>query len=681
MAGCKRKKIEKERLCTRVDLEKIISLLPKTVEDVERMGADSKYLMDEMIKTVGNVKPDERNFANTVRAYDSAKFQFIMNKQILAVIGLLSSDHSLQLAANAQLIQLEQYETEVLQRNLTIYQAFKDYQDLGNDTQRRSTAGRQFLRQMLQKFEHEGVTLPIAQQSEIAALEKDIMHLEGRYNGNIAYDARSLVVTIHDLYGLPQDFIQTLHRNEQGDYILPLNFKTFFMVTENCLVEHTRREFYRAFGQRAYPQNVSILQSLLQKRHQLAEHLDFPHYAAYQLHTQMIKNPKRAEHFLWGVIHELQKYDEKDFTELTKSLPPSVQLTKDGKIKAHDEALLKSWYRKQHFSLNDYEIAQYFPLEHTLEQLLHLFKKFFHIEFVKQEIEPDQLWAPDVLCYQVRSLTNQVILGYLFLDLYSAAYKKTQEPCNVMLLPTIKDDCSIPCAGASVMIASFARPRDDKPALLELSEVKTLFHELGHSLHVLFGSTCFVDFAGTQVVKDFVEVPSQMLEHWLEDEHVIQSISQHWQTGEKLSKDKIQQVLQAQRFGLAGRMLKQAYLALVALHMSMYGHTKDVHKMIEKLHKKIFKHIQYDPHHYLEYNFSHLAHYAATYYTYLWSRVIAADFFEHIKQKGGIMNHEVGKEYTRDILTPGGFVPPHAMIKKFLKRPFNTKAFMSQFNQ
>lgn len=680
ITGCKHKKIEKERLCSRIDLETIVSMLPTTLSDVAKIGTDSQLIMNDMIKSIDNIAPDQRTFANTIRPYDSAKFQFITNKHILGVVATLASDDTLRFAANKELSKLEIYEAEVLQRNTILYHAFKDYRDFGKDAQHKSVILRQFLRQIIDVFEHQGASLPLAMQTQIAGLQKNISDLEARFNGNIVYDSRSLVFALDELHGLPNDFVQQLRQNEQGDYIVPLDFKTFFTVMENCSIANTRREYFRAFGQRAYPQNISVLQSLLQSRHKLAEYLDYPNYASYELHPLMAKNSKRVEKFLWGLIHELQKYDDKDFLELTKFLPDSVELTKDNKLKMYDEAFVKSLYRKNNFDLNDYEIADYFPLDHTLGKLLELFKKFFHVEFIKQEVAQGQLWAPDVICYKVRSLTHQVLIGYLFFDLYSASYKKVQEPLNMMLIPTIKDDCSISCPGASVIVASFDKPSQDKPTLLDISNVRSLFHELGHGLHVLFGSTCFADFAGTQVAKDFVEVPSQMLEHWLEDEQVLQSISKHHITGDSLPKNKIQQILQAEKFGKAGRLLKQAYLGLISLYISMYGHAKDIHKMIERVHKKVFKHVQYDPHYYFEYNFAHLANYGAAYYTYVWSRVIAADLFEHIKQHGGIYNYDVGKEYVRDILVPGGFVPPHVMLKKFLKRPFNTKAFMQQFN-
>ena len=669
---------EKERMCSRVDVERILSFIPHTVDDVALLMARSQQVMNDMILGLDLIKPHERTFSNTVRPYDVAKFQYLMNKNLLTILALLSSNQSIQNAANAQLLSLDRYENDVLARNFSLYQAFKEYAQDGPDIYRKRGANQQFLQKMTQKFERQGMLLPVELRADIIALDKAGNDLAAQFNGNIVYDQRSIIASKKDLIGIPLSFVETLQRNAQGDYIVPIDFQTFFMIMENSESERLRKEYFLAFGQRAYPQNKYVLQELLDKRHQFAQKLGYSDFATYALSDQMIQNPKKAEKFLWQMVHELQKYDQKDFNILTERLPQSVVLTKDKKLKPWDEAFVKSSYRKNHFSVHDYDLAAYFPLEHTVDKLLRIFSTFFYIEFKKETVAPEQLWAPDVECYRVFSLQNQMVIGYLFLDLYKHPYKKIEEPCHLMFVPTIKDDCSIHCAGASVMVAQFSTPTADKPTLLELSDVTSLFHELGHALHALFGASCFVDFSGTQVVKDFVEVPSQMLEYWLEDPQVLQSIGMHYQTGKPLTKKIIEQIVAAQHFGKAGRMLKQSFLGLVALYAYRDGHDKDFHKIVESLYKKVFKHLVYVPDHYFEFSFTNLVNYGPSYYTYMWSRVIAADLFEYIQLRGGIFNPDMGKAYVKDILSQGGFITPQHMIKKFLKRPFNTQAFFRQ---
>lgn len=680
-SGCKHKKTpEKERMCSRVDIERVVCLLPHSVEEVNILGMSSQQVMNDMLFDLETIKAKNRTFANTIRPYEVAKFNFLMNKNVLTILALLSSDSAIQAAANSQILSLDSYESDVLMRNISLYQAFKEYAVDGPDVYSKRGANQQFLQKKIQAFDKQGMLLPFEQRVDMTSLDKEANKLAAQFNGNIVYDKRSIIVSPKDLVGISESFMQTLQRDAKNDYILPIDFETFFMIMENCESEKVRKEYFIAFGQRAYPQNKYVLQELLQKRHKFAQMLGFSDFAAYELSDQMLQNPKKVEKFLWQTVEDLQKYDDRDFARLIEFLPPSVFLSKDKRLKPWDEAFVKSTYRKKHFLVNDYNLAEYFPLDHVLQKMLQIFSSFFYVEFKKEDVAPEQLWGPDVLCYRVYSLSNQMPIGYLFLDLYKHSYKKIQEPCHFMFIPTIKDDCSIRCVGASVMVANFTQQQSDKPTLLEFSEVTSLFHELGHALHALFGAACFVDYSGTQVVKDFVEVPSQMLEYWLEDPMVLQNISKHYQTGRPLSKELIEQILAAQRFGSAGRMLKQAFLGLVSLYAYKEGHKEDLHKIVEKLYKKVFKNLVYEPDHFFEYSFAHLANYGVSYYTYIWSRTIAADLFSYIQLRGGILNSEVGKEYVKEILSHGGFLNPWYMLKKFLKRPFNKQAFLQQFD-
>ena len=660
-------------MCTRITLDQIIEMIPKTVDQVNQLVYEAKDKMNVALRSIGAVKQNDRNYYNTLREYDSAKITFDTNWNILKVLAWLDADSSLQFAANNGVFDLDQYNTEHIERNVVLYDAFKEYKEFGKDSQRQTRNVKMYLDKKIKTFEHNGLLLSVDARAAALAKEQEANDLGARFNGNVTHDIRTIVVPKDELGGVPKSFLDTLQKDQQGNYRLPTDMKTFFTIMENCTYEPTRRTYFLAFGQRAYPTNLPILEQLIQKRNEFAHLLGHTDFATYQYADQMAKTPKRVEQFLWDMVHTLRKQDEHDFMLLTKKLSESVELTKDKKMKPWDEAFIKSYYRKYHFNVNDHDIAQYFPLEHTLDALLDQFKKFFHIDFEQQECE--NLWAQDVICYRVRSMNNQGILGYLFLDLYQREHKQVTEPQYVTLIPTISDDCNIACVGASVMMANLTQSTEEKPTLLDLHDVKLLFHELGHAIHALFGATPFVDVSGTNVVKDFIEAPSQMLEFWLDEPEVLQAISSHYQTGHSLQKDTIEQILAAQAFGESGRVLKQLLLALVGLHLFKAGYDKDIHKIVGKLYKKVFRTIAYEPAHYFELGFSHLANYAASYYMYVWSRVIAADLFHHIKEKG-LSNHQVAQKYIKYILSPGGLRDPNKMLKNFLGRPFNNKAFL-----
>ncbi|MCX5923982.1 MAG: M3 family metallopeptidase [Candidatus Dependentiae bacterium] len=672
-AGCGRKKVAQERICSRIDFERIVSLFPKTVPEVHALTQKSKNDMDLAIELIGDISGCDRTYQNTALAYEQAYFQFFLNAHVLNVLAAASCDAELQAEAYRAVADLGLYKNNVLSRNVTLYQAFGEYQKLGKDTYRKTPSVHYFLHDVMQRFEKEGMKLPVAKRDDLVDLEKEIQDLSSRFESNVSRSASSMVVPQKELYGVSDQSLSSLSKDSNGNYILPVNYPTFCMIMQNCLVESTRKTYFMLFGQQGYPANQTILEALISKRNQYAQMLGYKDFATYQLDDLMAKTPKKAEDFLWKMVKGLQPYEDKDFKELTQHLPPSVQFVGTNQLKPWDQALVKSSYRKKHFDFSDDKISEYFSLDTVIPALLQQFSQFFHIEFEHQKAE--NMWAQDLLCYRVRSLKNQSVIGYIFLDLYKRPLKKITGPCYMMIIPAIRDDCSISCVGSSVVIADFEKPTQCKPTLLKLHEVVSLFHEMGHAVHALFGATRFTQFSGTQVAKDFEHAPSQMLEHWFDQPEVVHAVSRHYQTGAPLSKGMIEKIIASQKFDRADKTLKQSFLGLISLNLFKQNNEKDIHSMIEKMHKKLFKHVAYEQGCYFETSFMALAHdCGAACYMYPWSRVLAADLFAHVKTQG-LANHEMGIRYVSEILSPGGSKNPHDMVKRFLGRSWNSHAF------
>lgn len=681
---CKRK-VELERMCTRVDLKSIEELFPTSVDGILSLAQRSKDIINSAIESIAKVVPKSRNYKNTVLAYEQAYFQFYVNLQVLSVLSMASQDSAIQAASNRAVIDLQQYQLATLSRNESLYKAFKQYQMFGCDAYKKTLSVQYFVKDSIKKFEQSGIALPIERQEKIAQIERDIQGLEAMYYGNTLNDFKDLELSKDELKGLSDQFVARLQKskNKFDHYLLPSNLGTFYTVMENCLVESTRKAYYLMFGQQAYPANESILKLLVDKRYENATLLDYPNFAAYQLDGLMVATPNKAEAFLWEMVKDLQPYDDKDFESITQILPPSVNLEAEGKLKPWDEALVKSWYRKKHFDVNDYQVSEYFDVLKVIPALLQKFSQFFNISFepvykpacqVISE-KSEKLWAKELMTYRVRSTKHQGVLGYIVLDLYSRPFKNIASECHLMVVPAIRDDCSSSCIGMSAVFANLKKPTHETPTLLEFNDVITIFHEMGHALHGLFGATRFTKYSGTNVVSDFVEVPSQMLERWFEDPGVLKFISCHYKTGEPLSDKQILNIIAARKFGRSSRMLKQLFFSLVSLKLFTHGHTEDIHKMIEDLYKRVFRHVAYDKDWFIEMSFAHIVQkYYAAYYGYPWSEVIAADLYNHIKNAGNF-DRDTGSSYVTEILSHGGAKNPNEMLKKFLGRPWNTKSY------
>ncbi len=676
-AGCKRKKVVQERLCSRVDLEQITTLIPKTSEEVYALSAQTIDLLKQAFVKIDHVTAEKRSYANTLLVYEQAYFHFLTYQKILQMLAKLSEDSGIQTAANVALLELDEHVRDLLTRNVTLHQAFDEYEKYGKDPYRHIKPVTFFLDSSFVQFARQGLNVSIPDRNMLVECEQEMNHLAGKFCSNVLHDQRHLIVSPDDVSGFSAEFLSTLSKDDEENYILPTDPATFKQVMQDCRNAQTRREYFLLYYQKGYPHNEVILYDLQNKRQEFAQKLGFDTFAAFQLDLQMIKTPKKAEHFLWSMIKDLQPYDDAEFASMIRYLPSSVALTSDKKLQPWDYDFVMKHYQNKHFKIDDEQISEYFPLYHVLPTMLQQLSRFFHIELEQQEFE--NAWAPDVLCYRIRSMKHQGVLGYLFFDLYEREGKHNDGMEQFMIIPAIRDDCSIPCVGACAVVAHWKKEKN-QTTLLTFKDLQNLYVQMGDALHNIFGATRFSQFSGNQVAYDFATVPSKVLRHWILQPEILQELSHHRRTGIALNRAEMEQLIAREKFGRATKTMKQLFLSLVALH-ACENPTKNMHHVIEKLHKKIFKHCAYVGENYFEMSFLPVADndHAALYYTNMWSDVIAADLFAYI-DKHGIMNHEVGMQYVTEILSPGGSRNAYEMIKRFLGHPFHRKAFFEELS-
>ncbi|MBI2344598.1 hypothetical protein HYV10_00810 [Candidatus Dependentiae bacterium] len=676
LSGCKRKCIEQERMCSRIDMEKIIDLIPKNSEAIQSLVQDTITNFKNVLSEIDVVCPYDRTYLNTVLAYEKAYFLFYMRLQILKLLSSLSDDIQIQLAANLGRQELEEFKNEHLVRNKHLHTAFSQYLELGHDPYHPTKPVQNFLKNAIKKGILQGIDLDLNKRVNLINLTLEMNKLSGQYNGNILHDIRHIVVEKDDLQGLDDSIIQNLHADGKGSYILPSDNNIFNEVMQNCSIESTRKNYFMMFGQIAYPQNDFILNKIIENRKEYANVLGYENFAQYQTQDLVFKNVKKIENFLWSLVKEFQVKNKKEYQKMFRHLPAGVSLSFDGKLKPWDDEYVKASYRKKFFNSNELEVSQYFPLSFVLPQLLRQLEKFFFIKFEAEE--STVLWADKLISYRVRSMKNQAILGYIFFDLYAREGKKVNGSRTFMMIPAVRDDCSIACAGATVVAVQFKSELDNSEVLLKFKDIITLTHEIGQSLQNLFGATRFTVFSGASQQQDFVQVPAMVLEYFLEEPDIIMSLSHHYKTGKTLTREQIDKLVAGYKFGRAGRMLKLIYLSLLSLEF-FKNRTKKVatQRITEFLYKKIFQYVEYDPSFHIEANFPDLVgDIGSIYYVYPVSRIIAADIFSYIKQHG-LLNHETGEKYITDILSFGASAKPQYMIKRFLGHNFSAQPYFS----
>ena len=667
-------KQEKKMINKAFHTQDIISLFSITVDDITTKTPLYITQTQQVIDDIIAVADHERTYANTARPLDEvfSLSNLAIAQRVYEALELLHPNDSIRNAAHDAYITIQAFWVDQVMSNKALYNAFTAYASQQLENEGLSDQQRYFINDTIDSFKREGLSLPDETLAQVNALRKELAALSADFDRNIAQDNRSISVTKEELEGLSNDFIATLKQTDDGLYILGVDYPTYFNVMENCSAAETRKKLYEAFSNRAYPINEEILRTIILKRDELARLLGYIDYAHCDIDSQMAATPERAQAFIDDLTERSAIKTDKEFATLTQTLPDSVKLTVDGKLQPWDTAYVQNMYKKTHYNLDEQKIAEYFPMQKTVEELLDIYRQFFSIDFKKEAAHG--LWDEDVSI--VRVLQDNKVIGTLLLDLYPRPNKYSHAAHTTIVPSTYKPDGTL-IPDVSIVIANFTKATDTKPSLLKRSEVETFFHEFGHALHAILGATEIASLSGTHTKTDFVELPSQMLEEWLIDKEMLKKVSGHYITGQPLPDDIIDTIIELKNLTSGYFVTRQTYLASIALSYFGQGENKNPQSIMQKLHSQIMKHSAFSPENHFYASFGHLTGYGAKYYGYLWSKVFALDIFAEIK-KHGLLNPEIGRKYVKEILGKGGAQDPNELLYNFLGRAPNTQAFFEE---
>ncbi|MEC9072832.1 MAG: M3 family metallopeptidase, partial [Myxococcota bacterium] len=391
-----------------------------------------------------------------------------------------------------------------------------------------------------------------------------------------------------------------------------------------------------------HPENGANLKRLLELRHEYANLLGYPSYAAYVAEDKMIRTSEAIDAFIkkLGTIARPRMEDD---------LKGLLARKKEDQKKAKTIELWDRFYyvgkvRESRFDFDARELRPYFPYTQVQDGILALYGELFQLEFLPDPDAP--VWHPSVRAYQVKEAGEVVARFYLDMHPRDGKYQHAA----MFPIQTGLEDGRLPVAS---LVCNFPDPSDGQ-ALMEHKQVVTYFHEFGHLIHHLLATRGnMVKLAGINVEWDFVEAPSQILEEWAWDPEVLQRFALHVDTREPVPADLVKRMKEAEEFGKGVNVMRQVFYTAY----SYYVHARDPGELdLDAFTGEIFE--RYSPYpdfdgNYVYANFGHLIGYSAIYYTYQWSLVIAKDLFTRF-QKTGFMDMETARDYRQTILEPGG---------------------------
>ncbi len=648
----------------------VVNLFPKTTQDITHIAQWSIDNAKNTLARVRKISAQDRTFDNTARLYDTVNRDLSVTLGTIELLELVSPDKKIRDAAHASSISLRNFFVDLLY-DVTLYQAFQEYIEHQATTEKLTPEERYFLQETMRDFKRNGLHLPAQQLEKLKQLKQKHETLASEFELNIAQDNKTVTIKPDALPGVSADFLAQVSKDKQGNYILKNDHPTYIEVMEHCSNAQTRKTLYRAVNNRAYPKNMKILDDLIAVGDQRAALLGFDSYAALSIDGEMAKTVDQVEEFLENLcVHARKKADE-ELALFLKDLPQGVSLTPEGLLHPWDMMYLKTQYKKKHFDIDERAIAEYFPVEKTIQGIFNIYQQFLGLTF--KLFTPAWAWHQDARVIEVRDL-NAHLRGYIIIDLYPRDNKYSHF-CQAGIVPTLKTSDNKIIPGVEAILANFPKAQGDKPALLNFDNVKTFFHEFGHAMHYLLGATSLATFSGTSVKRDFVEVPSQMFEEWMYDKRVLQKLSGHYKTGHVLPDELIDKLVALKKFESGLFVQRQCCLSFMALELFSKGEVKNTDSVIKAVSKKYIHHTYHDDQVHFQAGFGHLSGYGARYYSYMWSKVFSLDLFDKIRQHG-LLNPEIGQETIDKVLGMGGSADPNELLKNFLGRNPNQDAFL-----
>jgi peptidyl-dipeptidase Dcp len=525
------------------------------------------------------------------------------------------------------------------------------------------------LENLYKGFVRNGANLNKQDQDSLKKLNQRISVLAVRFSQNILNETNSykLFVDKKGIEGLPESILSSSSAaakaaGQEGKWIFTTQKPSIFPFLTYSKNRELRRELFHAYTNRGNNGNESdnnkIFAELVALRAAHAKILGYKSHASYVLEPRMAKNPENAFNLLnslWEKAIPVAKNEVKEMQEI---------INKEGgkfNLEPSDWWYYSELLRKQKYDLNDAELRPYFKLDNVVEGVLTCANKLFGITFAPIANIP--LPHPDAKAFEVKD-NDGSHLGVLYMDFHPRASKRQGAWCGSYRSYHIKNGKTITPVMTTVF--NFTNANGDTPALLDLDEVTTLFHEFGHALDGLFNKN---PYNASYIAWDFVELPSQLNEHWATEPEVLNIYAKNYKTGEPIPADLVQKITNSGYFNqgfanvevLAASMLDMAYHTLQApVNIDIQSFEKDYFTKIGLIPEIVSR--------YRTTYFLHIADgYDAGYYSYKWAAVLDNDAFEAFKEKG-IFDQATALSYRKNILEKNGTMDAMQMFVNFRGR-------------
>ena len=630
-------------------------------------------LMDLAREEIGLIADSSAHptFENTIEALENAGRKLDEVSEIFFNLNSAETSDEMQALAVELSPMLTDYGNEIMQ-NVHLFERVKTVKN-DADIEKLDPEQQMLLEKTYKGFVRNGAELTGRDKDRYNEISKDLAMLSLKFSENLLAETNAFEMHITDesmLAGLPENIKEAAaqlskeHGKDEG-WMFNLHAPSFVPFMEYADNRELREKLLKAYSSRSYKgndkDNQDIVLKTIKLRAEIAELLGFESFANYTLSERMAETPEKVNLFLNQLLDRCLQKAQREVEEIKEFIK---ELGDDIEVQRWDWAYYSQKLKRKKFDLNDEMLRPYFKLENALQGIFDIAHRLYGIKFIENKEIP--VYHKDVVAYDVRNEDNEHV-SVFYADFFPRKGKRGGAWMTSFRGQWKNENDQRPVVS---IVCNFTPPTGNKPSLLTFNEVNTLFHEFGHALHGMLANGKYSSLSGTSVYWDFVELPSQIMENWLEEKECLDMFAKHHESNETIPEELIQKIKDSSKFQAAYQTLRQLSFAMLdmAWHSLNSEEAKKVRNVNEFETLAISKTSLLDkiPGTCLSTQFAHIFHggYAAGYYSYKWAEVLDADAFALFKEKG-IFNREVASSFKENILSKGGSEHPMKLYKRF----------------
>lgn len=666
MCACEQKKTEDNPFFTDFRTEygapdfdkiKIEHYEPAFLKGVEEQNAEIKAVVDN---------PEAPTFENTIVALDNSGAVLSRVRGVFFALTEADTNDSLQ-ALNEKIAPMLSEHSDNIYLNQDLYKRVAAVHNQEKEGKVTLTTEQHYLLDKYYKaFVRSGAGLDAEKQARLRDINKELSTLGIAFDNHILHENNAYQLVIEneaDLAGLPEwvklgAAEEAKAAGKEGKWLFTLQNSSRLPFLQYADNRELRKNIYEAYINRGNRgdanDNKEILKKIITLRLEKAKLLGFDCYSNFVLDENMAKNSQAVMDFLnnlWGYSIKNAKAEAAELQRI---------MAKEGK--GEKLAAWDWWYyaeklRQQKYNLNEDEIKPYFSLEDVRSGLYYVANKLYGITLT--EVTNVPVYEPDVKVYEVKDADGSY-LGLFYADYFPRAGKS-----GGAWMSNFRDQVG-EVRPLIYNVASFTKPAGDMPSLLTLDEVETMFHEFGHALHGMLTKCNYKGVSGTAVAQDFVELPSQIMEHWAVEPEVLKVYAKHYKTRKVISDELIAKIQNQGTFNQG--FMTTELLAAALLDMELHNLTNTDNLDVVAFEKEAMDKLGLIPEIAPRYRATYFSHiiggYAAGYYSYLWAEVLDTDAFEAFKEHG-LFDKNTAASFRKNVLEKGGTDDPMALYRAF----------------